>query len=103
MLHNLAQAEERNQTLMHQVSAHAERCHQLEEQLKRSEEITDNLQAKVSPYKGDRVGLYRKRWGLKHERVGFEGRGKALNKGCGFIRNGGAFNEVELQRKGARH
>ncbi|KAM5132246.1 kinesin-like protein KIFC3 [Mantella aurantiaca] len=50
LLHSLAQAEERNRTLMDQVTGHGERCHQLEEQLRRSEDITSGLQAKICSY-----------------------------------------------------
>ncbi|XP_068094283.1 kinesin-like protein KIFC2 isoform X2 [Hyperolius riggenbachi] len=50
LLHGLAQAEERNRTLMDQVSSHGEKCFRLEEQLHRSEDLTSSLQAKISSY-----------------------------------------------------
>ncbi|KAL8181466.1 UNVERIFIED_CONTAM: hypothetical protein K2H54_002697, partial [Gekko kuhli] len=56
-LQSLAETEERNRTLMAQLSSQVERCQQLTEQLQSSEEVAAGLQHKISDYEAEIAGL----------------------------------------------
>ncbi|XP_077209602.1 kinesin-like protein KIFC2 [Paroedura picta] len=56
-LQSLAEAEERNRTLMAQLSIHVERCQQLTEQLQSSDEVAAGLRHKISAYEAEIAGL----------------------------------------------
>ncbi|KAM9306024.1 kinesin-like protein KIFC3 [Gastrophryne carolinensis] len=53
LLRSLAQAEERSRTLAEQVCSGGQRCHQLEEQLRQSEDLTALLQSKIVSYEAE--------------------------------------------------
>ncbi|XP_075050673.1 kinesin-like protein KIFC2 isoform X2 [Mixophyes fleayi] len=53
LLRCLEQAEERNRALMGQVFSQGEKCHLLEEKLKRSGDLTSTLQTKISSYESE--------------------------------------------------
>ncbi|XP_043922240.1 kinesin-like protein KIFC3, partial [Protopterus annectens] len=52
-LKSLADAEERNKYLMEQVASQRQRCHQLEDQLKSSDDVTYTLRNKILAYEAE--------------------------------------------------